>query len=303
MRTLSRNILETIGNTPLLKVEIEGVELFLKLEMFNPGGSIKDRVALAIIEDGERRGKLTPEKAVIEATSGNTGIGLALVCSAKGYRCVIVMPENMSDERKKILKAYGAELILTPAEEGIPGAVRKVEELLEKEPDRYFPARQFENPVNPQVHYETTASEILEQMGVFPQVFVAGVGTGGTLTGIGKRFKEVNPECLVVAVEPKTCAVISGKPPGVHRIQGIGAGFIPKVLDIELIDRVETVSFEEAKKYSNLLASQFGILSGISAGANVAGALKVAKETGKKRRVVTVLPDTGERYLSTDLFD
>ncbi|RUM42288.1 MAG: cysteine synthase A [Desulfurobacterium sp.] len=303
MRTLSRSILETIGNTPLLKVEIEGVELFLKLEMFNPGGSIKDRVALAIIEDGEKRGKLTPEKAVIEATSGNTGIGLALVCAAKGYRCIIAMPENMSDERKKILKAYGAELILTPAEEGIPGAVRKVKELLEKEPDRYFPARQFENPVNPQVHYETTASEILEQMGVFPEVFVAGVGTGGTLTGIGKRFKEVNPECLVVAVEPRTCAVISGKPPGAHKIQGIGAGFIPKILNVELIDRVETVSFEEARKYSKLLASQFGILSGISAGANVAGALRVAKETGKKRRVVTVLPDTGERYLSTDLFD
>ncbi|GAB6076406.1 cysteine synthase A [Desulfurobacterium crinifex] len=303
MRTLSRSILETIGNTPLLKVEIEGVELFLKLEMFNPGGSIKDRVALAIIEDGEKRGKLTPEKAVIEATSGNTGIGLALVCAAKGYRCIIAMPENMSDERKKILKAYGAELILTPAEEGIPGAVRKVKELLEKEPDRYFPARQFENPVNPQVHYETTASEILEQMGVFPEVFVAGVGTGGTLTGIGKRFKEVNPECLVVAVEPDTSAVISGKPPGAHKIQGIGAGFIPKILDVELIDRVETISFEEAKKYSKLLASQFGILSGISAGANVAGALRVAKETGKKRRIVTVLPDTGERYLSTDLFD
>lgn len=303
MRTLSRSILETIGNTPLLKVEIEGVELFLKLEMFNPGGSIKDRVALAIIEDGEKRGKLTPEKAVIEATSGNTGIGLALVCAAKGYRCIIAMPENMSDERKKILKAYGAELILTPAEEGIPGAVRKVKELLEKEPDRYFPARQFENPVNPQVHYKTTASEILEQMGVFPEVFVAGVGTGGTLTGIGKRFKEVNPECLVVAVEPDTSAVISGRPPGVHKIQGIGAGFIPKILDVELIDRVETISFEEAKKYSKLLASQFGILSGISAGANVAGALRVAKETGKKRRVVTVLPDTGERYLSTDLFD
>ena len=303
MRMLSRSILETIGNTPLLKVEIEGVELFLKLEMFNPGGSIKDRVALAIIEDGEKRGKLTPEKTVIEATSGNTGIGLALVCAAKGYRCVIAMPENMSNERKKILKAYGAELILTPAEEGIPGAVRKVKELLEKEPDRYFPARQFENPVNPQVHYETTAPEILEQMGVFPEVFVAGVGTGGTLTGIGKRFKEVNPECLVVAVEPGNCAVISGKPPGAHKIQGIGAGFIPKILDVGLIDRVETISLEEAKKYSKLLASQFGILSGISAGANVAGALRVAKETGKKRRVVTVLPDTGERYLSTDLFD
>ncbi|ADY73584.1 cysteine synthase A [Desulfurobacterium thermolithotrophum DSM 11699] len=303
MKMLSRSILENIGNTPLLRIEIEGVELFLKLEMFNPGGSIKDRVALAIIEDAEKKGELSQKKAVIEATSGNTGIGLVLVCAAKGYKCIIVMPENMSEERKKILRAYGAELILTPAEEGIPGAVKKVEELVRKDPEKYFHARQFENPVNPLIHYETTAVEILEQMGVLPEIFVAGVGTGGTLTGIGKRFKEVNPECLLVAVEPDTSAVISGKPAGVHKIQGIGAGFIPKVLDVELIDKVETVSFEEAKKYSNLLASRFGILSGISAGANVRVAIKVAKETGKKKRVVTILPDTGERYLSTDLFD
>jgi len=177
MRTLSRSILERIGNTPLLRVEIEGVELFLKLEMFNPGGSIKDRVALAIIEDAEKKGLLTPAKTVIEATSGNTGIGLALVCAAKGYRCAIVMPENMSEERKKILKAYGAELILTPAGEGIPGAVKKAEELIKENPGRYFSAKQFENPVNPEVHYRTTAKEILEQMGTIPNVFVAGVGT------------------------------------------------------------------------------------------------------------------------------
>lgn len=303
MRTLSRSILQTIGNTPLLRVEIEGVELYLKLEMFNPGGSIKDRVALAIVENGEKRGELTKDKAVIEATSGNTGIGLALVCAAKGYRCVIVMPENMSVERKKILKAYGAELILTPAEEGIPGAVRKVEELISKASDNYFPARQFENPVNPEVHYRKTAKEILEQMGTLPNLFVAGVGTGGTLTGIGRRFKEVNPECLVVTVEPETSAVISGKEAGAHKIQGIGAGFIPKVLDLNLVDRVETVSFEEAKRYSNLLACRFGLLSGISAGANVAVAVRVARKMGKRKKVVTVIPDSGERYLSTELFE
>ncbi|RUM43313.1 MAG: cysteine synthase A, partial [Desulfurobacterium sp.] len=194
MRTLSRSILERVGNTPLLRVEIEGVELFLKLEMFNPGGSIKDRVALAIIEDAERKGLLTPDRTVIEATSGNTGIGLALVCAAKGYRCAIVMPENMSEERKKILKAYGAELILTPAEEGIPGAVKKAEELVKENPERYFSAKQFENPVNPEVHYRTTAKEILEQMGAVPNVFVAGVGTGGSFTGVSRRFKVVNPD-------------------------------------------------------------------------------------------------------------
>jgi cysteine synthase A len=303
MRMLLRSILEEIGNTPLLRVELEGVELFLKLEMFNPGGSIKDRVALAIIEDAERKGLLTPTKMVIEATSGNTGIGLALVCAAKGYRCAIVMPENMSEERKKILRAYGAELILTPAEDGIPGAVKKAKELVESNPEAYFPAKQFENPVNPEVHYRTTSMEILEQMGALPNLFVAGVGTGGTFTGISRRFKEVNPDCLCVAVEPDTSAVISGKPAGPHKIQGIGAGFIPAVLDTSLIDRVETVSYEEAKRYAKLLASKFGILCGISSGANVAVALRVAKETGRLKRVVTVLPDTGERYLSTDLFD
>jgi cysteine synthase A len=303
MRIFSRSILEKVGNTPLLRVEVEGVELFLKLEMFNPGGSIKDRVALAIIEDAEKKELLIPEKVVIEATSGNTGIGLALVCAAKGYRCAIVMPENMSEERKKILRAYGAELILTPAEEGIPGAVKKVRELVESNPEAYFPTKQFENPVNPEVHYRTTALEILEQMGVIPDVFVAGIGTGGTFTGVSRRFKEVNPDCLCVAVEPDTSAVISGKPAGPHKIQGIGAGFIPAVLDTSLIDRVETVSYEEAKHYARLLASRFGVLAGISSGANLAASLKVAKETGRVKRVVTVLPDTGERYLSTDLFD
>jgi len=303
MRTLLRSILNSIGNTPLLRVEIEGVELFLKLEMFNPGGSIKDRVALAIVEEGERTGELTPEKTVVEATSGNTGIGLALVCAAKGYRCLIAMPENMSDERKKILRAYGAELLLTPASEGVKGAVEKVRELLEREPDKFFPARQFENPVNPKVHYETTAREILEEMGELPKLFVAGIGTGGTFTGISRRFKEENPECLCVAVEPEGCAVLLGESGCFHKIQGIGAGFVPKVLDTSLIDRVEKVTYEEAKHYSRLLAKEFGVLCGISSGANVAVALRVAKEAGIKEKVVTVLPDTGERYLSTDLFE
>lgn len=302
MKMLSRSILEEIGNTPLLEIEVEGIKLFLKLEMFNPGGSIKDRVALAIIEEGEKSGELTPEKTVIEATSGNTGIGLALVCAAKGYKCTIVMPENMSEERKKILKAYGAELILTPKEEGIPGAVKKVEELISKNPHLYFPARQFENPANPRVHYEKTSVEILEQIGKLPELFVAGVGTGGTFTGIAKRFKEVNPECLCVAVEPAESSVISGGEPGIHKIQGIGAGFVPANFDKSLCDRVETVTYEEAKRYAKLLARNYGVLSGISSGANVAAAIKVAKETGKKT-AVTVLPDTGERYLSTDLFE
>jgi len=299
----SRSILKLIGNTPLLRIELEGVELFLKLEMFNPGGSIKDRVALAIIEDGEERGELTPEKTVVEATSGNTGIGLALVCSAKGYRCLIAMPENMSDERKKLLRAFGAELLLTPAEEGVRGAVERVEKLIEENPEKYFPARQFENPVNPKVHYEKTAVEILEQMGKVPELFVSGIGTGGTFTGISKRFKEVNRECIAVAVEPEECAVISGGEPKVHRIQGIGAGFIPKVFDRELADKVERVSYSEAKRYANVLSKEFGVLAGVSSGANVAVAVRVAKELGKLKGVVTVLPDTGERYLSTDLFD
>ena len=301
MKTLSRNILKTIGNTPIIELFIEGQKIYLKLEMFNPGGSIKDRVALAIVEEGEKSGNLTPSKRVIEATSGNTGIGLALVCAAKGYKCTIVMPENMSEERKKILRAYGAELILTPKEEGIPGAVKKAEELVKENPENYFPAKQFENPANPKIHYETTAVEILEQIGKIPELFVAGIGTGGTFSGISKRFKEVNPDCLCVAVEPKECAVLSKGKVGPHKIQGIGAGFVPKNFDRNLCDMVKTVTYEEAKFYANLLAKEFGILTGISGGANVATALKVAKETG--RTPVTILPDTGERYLSTDLFD
>jgi cysteine synthase A len=303
MATLWRSILKGIGNTPLLRLEIEGVELFLKLEMFNPGGSIKDRVALAIIEDGEKRGELTPDKTVIEATSGNTGIGLALVCVAKGYRCLIAMPSNMSEERKRLLKAYGAELLLTPPEKGVKGAVEVVRKLIEENPDKFFPARQFENPVNPKVHYETTSVEILKGMGKLPKLFVSGVGTGGTFTGIAKRFKEVNPDCLTVAVEPEGCAVISKVEVGAHKIQGIGAGFVPAVFDKKLADRVETVTYEEAKFYAVKLSREFGVLCGISGGANVAVALRVAKEMGIKDSVVTILPDSGERYLSTDLFD
>ncbi|RKQ63401.1 cysteine synthase A [Thermovibrio guaymasensis] len=303
MKTLSYSILETIGNTPLLKVEVEGVEVFLKLENFNPGGSIKDRVTRAIIEDALKKGELTRDKIVVEATSGNTGIGIALVCSAKGLKSLIIMPENMSQERKKLLKAFGAELLLTPASEGIPGAVRKLQELLNENPNKYYPTRQFENPVNPLVHYRETAREILEQMGKVPKLFVAGVGTGGTFSGISKRFKEVNPECVCVAVEPEGCSVLSGGEVGVHRIQGIGPGFIPKTLDTSLIDRVEVVPYERAKEYSRLLSREFGVLAGISAGANLYVALKVSKELGIKEGVVTVVPDTGERYLSTDLFD
>ena len=303
MRTLWRSILKGIGNTPLIRLEIDKVELFLKLEMFNPGGSIKDRVALAIIEEGESSGELTPDKTVVEATSGNTGIGLALVCAAKGYRCLIAMPANMSEERKRILKAYGAELLLTPPEKGVKGAVEVVNNLVRESPHKFFPARQFENPVNPEVHYRTTSVEILKDMGKLPRLFVAGVGTGGTFTGIAKRFKEVNAECLTVAVEPEGCAVISKGEVGPHRIQGIGAGFVPPVFKGELADRIETVTYEEAKFYALELSRKFGILCGISGGANVAVSLKIAKELGIREGVVTVLPDSGERYLSTDLFD
>ncbi len=303
MRTLSRSILSEVGDTPLLRVEIEGVELFLKLESFNPGGSIKDRVALAIIEEALRKGELTKDKVVVEATSGNTGIGIALVCAAKGLKCLIVMPENMSQERKRLLKAYGAELLLTPAQEGIPGAVKRLEELLKANPEKYFPTRQFENPLNPKIHYETTAKEILTQLGELPNLFVAGVGTGGTFTGISRRFKEVNPECKCVAVEPKECPALLGAPLSPHKIQGIGPGFIPKVLDLSLIDRVITISYEEAKHYSKLLAREFGVLAGVSAGANVAAALKASREFSVKEKVITVVPDTGERYLTTDLFE
>ncbi len=299
---ITRNILETIGNTPLMELKIDGVNIYAKLEMFNPGGSIKDRVALAIIEDAERKGLLRKGMSVIEATSGNTGIGLALVCAAKGYSCTIVMPENMSEERKKILRAYGANLILTPAEEGIPGAVRKARELFEQNPEEFYPANQFSNPLNPETHYRETAMEILEQLGEIPGAIVAGVGTGGTLMGIGKRFKEVNPECKVIAVEPEECAVISGGKAGQHKIQGIGAGFIPDIVDVSLITQAMTVSYEEARKATRLLAKEFGIIAGISSGANVSTAVKVAKMDDKVK-VVTVLPDTGERYLSTDLFD
>jgi cysteine synthase A len=299
---LQPSILRLIGRTPLLKVELEGVELFLKLEMFNPGGSIKDRVALAIVEDAEARGLLGNGKVVLEATSGNTGIGLALVCAVKGYPCTIVMPENMSVERRKLISAFGAKVLLTPAEQGMEGAVRKVEDMLKESPELYFHANQFANPANPRVHYETTAVEILEELPVYPELFVAGVGTGGTFTGIARRFKELDSKVMCVAVEPDTSPVISGGKPGPHLIQGIGAGFIPENFDAHLADAVEPVSYSEAKKFTRLLARRFGVLAGISSGANVAVAVRVARKLGLKS-AVTVLPDTGERYLSTALFD
>lgn len=302
MNTLSRSILELIGNTPLIELTIDGLTFYTKLEMFNPGGSIKDRIALYIIRDLEEKGSLKKGKRVIEATSGNTGIGLALVCAAKGYGCSIVMPENMSDERKKILKAYGAELILTPAEEGMMGAVKEAERRVKENPDMYIPANQFKNPANIKAHYEGTAVEILKQLKKLPKTFIAGVGTGGTLTGIGKRLKEEVENPVIIAVEPEESPVLSGGKPGVHKIQGIGAGFIPEILDKKLITEVITVSYDEAKYYCQKLASSYGILAGISSGANVAGIVKAAEKGLLKEPIVTVFPDTGERYLSTDLF-
>ncbi len=302
MKALSKNILELIGNTPLMKIEIEKITIYAKLEMFNPGGSIKDRIALTIINDLEKKGLITQEKKVIEATSGNTGIGLSLVCAAKNYGCTIVMPENMSEERKKIIKAFGAELILTPAENGVPGAVKEVEKRITENPNIYIPANQFKNPTNVKTHYEETAVEIMEQLTKLPGSFVAGVGTGGTLTGVGKRLKEENKNTIIIAVEPSNSPVLSGGKPGIHKIQGIGAGFIPEILDKTLIEEVITVNYEETRYFCQKLSQKYGILAGISSGANIAGIVKAFQKGLLKEPITTVLPDTGERYLSTDLF-
>jgi len=276
-------------------------EVWAKLEGFNPGGSVKDRIALSMIEDAERRGFLRPGGTILEPTSGNTGIGLALVGAVKGYRVVLTMPESMSLERRQLLQAYGAELVLTPAERGMMGAVERAEELLKENPSWFMP-QQFENPANPQVHRRTTAVEILQALGAAPDAFVAGVGTGGTITGVGEVLKARRPDCLVVAVEPAYSAVLSGGEPGPHRIAGIGAGFFPGVLNTKIYDRVVPVRDEDAAQMSRILSRKEGLLCGISSGAALWAALQVAEELGPARRVVVVLPDRGERYLSTGLW-
>jgi len=293
---LTDNILGLIGNTPLIR--LKGEDVYAKCEFLNPGGSIKDRVALAMLEGAERDGRLKPDSVIVEPTSGNTGIGIALVGRMKGYRVRIVMPEGMSEERKKIIRALGAELVLTPDSEGIAGAVERVREMAASDPKVFVP-QQFENPDNPRVHYEQTATEIWRQMNGEIACFVAGVGSGGTLQGVGKFLREHKPSAKIVAVEPKNVSALLGHEPGLHQIQGIGDGFIPAILDVSMIDEVVEVTDEDAISTARSLASDFGLLVGTSAGANVWAARELAKKT--EGNVVTVLPDRAERYFSTAL--
>jgi cysteine synthase A len=293
---LTDNILDLIGNTPLLR--LRGEPIYAKAEFLNPGGSIKDRVALAMLEGAERDGKLRPDSIICEPTSGNTGIGVALVGRLKGYRVRIVMPEGMSEERKKLIRALGAELVLTPDQEGIAGAVARVQEMAACDPRVYVP-QQFENPDNPRVHYEQTARELWRQMSGDIACFVAGVGSGGTLQGVGTFLKEHKPGVRIVAVEPKNVAALLGHEPGLHQIQGIGDGFIPAVLDVKLVDEVLEDSDEDAIETTRQLGRDYGLLVGISSGANVWAARQLAARL--PGNITTVLPDRAERYFSTAL--
>ncbi|MEB6228311.1 cysteine synthase A [Mammaliicoccus sciuri] len=299
------NIVELIGDTPVVKlnkvVEEGSADVYVKLEYQNPGSSVKDRIGLAMIEAAEKEGKIKPGDTIIEPTSGNTGIGLAMVAAAKGYKAVFVMPDTMSSERRALLKAYGAELVLTPGAEGMKGAIKKAKEL--KEEKGYFEPQQFENPANPKVHELTTGPELVEQFeGVQIDAFLAGVGTGGTLSGAGKVLKEKYPNIQIVAIEPEASPVLSGGSPGPHKLQGLGAGFVPDTLNTDVYDDVIKVGNEEAMEMSRKVAKEEGILGGISSGAAIVAALKKAKELGEGKTVVTVLPSSGERYLSTPLY-
>ena len=295
------NILDLIGNTPLLSLEeTTGIKLYAKAEFLNPGGSIKDRIALNMLEEAEKCGKLKPGMTIIEPTSGNTGIGLALCGVRKGYRVIIVMPENMSEERKKIIHALGAELVLTPPELSIGGSVAKAEEIASSS-DEYFVPQQFENPANPNTHYKTTAREIVEQLGKKIDILVSGIGSGGTLQGIARYLLEQNPDCKIVAVEPKNVSALLGDEPGLHQIQGIGDGFIPAVLDTKIITDIVEVSDDDAIQTARDLARVQGLLVGTSSGANVWAAKQMAEKYGKDKVIVTVLADRAERYFSTAL--
>ncbi|MBI1998019.1 MAG: cysteine synthase A [Deltaproteobacteria bacterium] len=301
----ARSVLDLIGSTPVVKLRTlpgkNDAEVWAKMESFNPGGSVKDRICLNMIETAEREGKLKPGATIVEPTSGNTGIGLALIAAVKGYRLILTMPDTMSEERRSLLSAYGAHLILTPDTKGMGGAIHKAEALLQ-EHGEYFMPQQFNNPANPDMHRKTTAVELLKQ---FKRIdaFVAGVGTGGTITGVGEVLKEKMKDVRVCAVEPAASPVISGGEPGYHKIQGIGAGFIPAVLNRQILDEIITVSDEEATLLTRRLAAEEGLLVGISSGATCAAALKVAKTMGKGHVVVTIFADKGEHYLSTDLFN
>lgn len=305
MSRILNHIAEAIGKTPLVRlnrINTTQAEIVAKVEYFNPGGSVKDRIALNMIEAAEREGKINQDTVIVEPTSGNTGIGLALVAAAKGYKLVITMPDTMSVERRNLLKAFGAEVILTPGAEGMTGAIKKAEELLKEYGNAFMP-QQFTNPANPEIHRLTTAREIWEDTGGQVDIVVGGVGTGGTITGIGQVLKEKRPDIYIVAVEPKSSPVLSGGEAGPHKIQGIGAGFVPEVLAREVVDEIIPVSDQDAFETARQLTRLEGLLVGISAGAAAYAALEVAKrEENAGKRIVVILPDTGERYLSTPLF-
>lgn len=295
------NVVDLIGNTPLISLEqTTGLQIYAKAEFLNPGGSIKDRIALNMIEQAEKDGKLRPGMTIIEPTSGNTGIGLALCGVRKGYRVIIVMPENMSEERKKIISALGAELVLTDAEKSIAGSVEKAMEIAGSSPD-YFVPQQFQNPANPQIHYRTTAVELVEQLGKKIDIYVSGIGSGGTLQGVSKYLLEQNPDCKIVAAEPQNVSALLGHEPGLHQIQGIGDGFIPDILDTSIITDIVEVSDEDAIQTARELAKIQGLLVGTSSGANVWTAKQMAEKYGKDKVIATVLPDRAERYFSTSL--
>lgn len=303
MVKVANSITELIGNTPIVKLnKLPGehdAEVYLKLEFMNPGSSVKDRIALAMIEAAEKEGILKKGDTIIEPTSGNTGIGLAMVAAAKGYRAILVMPETMSLERRNLLRAYGAELILTPGSEGMGGAIKKAEELAKTK--GYFMPQQFKNPANPEIHRLTTGREIVEQMDQL-DAFVAGIGTGGTITGAGEVIREKFPNVKIIGIEPKDSPVLTEGRKGPHKIQGIGAGFVPDILNTEIYDEVRTITTEEAFEAARRAAREEGILGGISSGAAIKIALDVAKELGKGKKVLAIIPSNGERYLSTPLY-
>lgn len=305
MTKIYQSVTELVGHTPIVKlnkvVGEDSADVYVKLEFYNPGSSVKDRIALAMIEKAEKDGSLKAGNTIVEPTSGNTGIGLAMIGAAKGYRVVIVMPETMSIERRKLMQAYGAELILTPGSEGITGSINKAKELAAQE--GYFMPLQFENPANPEIHEKTTGKEIenaFESKGL--DAFVAGIGTGGTITGAGRELKRVYPDLKIYGVEPAESAILEGGQPGPHKIQGIGTGFVPKVLDTEIFDQAIAVSSEDAMATAREVGRKEGLLVGISSGAAIHAALKVAKELGKGKKVLAIVPDNGERYLSTALY-